>query len=78
MIASALLPQIVRSWRTRLTQDISLSWALINLAGQVLWILYGVLVHSLALTVMSCVTFTMALSVLYLKLRYGMKKRVKN
>ncbi len=73
-IAFSLLPQIIRSWRTKSTHDISIGWNLMNMAGQVLWALYGVVMNSASLVVMSGITLVMSSSVLYLKLRYGMGK----
>ncbi len=71
LVAISSLPQLIKSWRTKSTQDISLSWLLINIFGQVLWIGYGFLKESLSLVVMSSITFAMVVSVLILKLRYG-------
>lgn len=72
LVASALLPQVVKSWKTKSTQDISLSWSVTSLAGQVMWIIYGIMISSYSLVIMSTITLVMAISVLYLKLRYGM------
>ena len=72
LVASALLPQVIKSWKTKSTQDISLGWSVASLAGQMMWILYGALVASYSLVVMSSITCVMALSVFYLKLKYGM------
>ncbi len=74
LVAVALLPQVVKSWKTKSTQDISLSWSVTSLAGQVMWIIYGIMIGSYSLVIMSSITLVMAISVLYLKLRYGMSK----
>jgi len=74
LVAISLLPQVIKSWKTKSTQDISLEWSIISLAGQISWIIYGILVSSLSLVVMSSITLAMALSVFYLKLKYGMRK----
>lgn len=74
LVASSLLPQVVKSWKTKSTNDISLGWSITSLAGQFTWIVYGILITSYSLIIMSSITFVMALSVLYLKLKYGMKK----
>lgn len=74
LVASALLPQVLKSWTTKSTQDISLGWSVTSLAGQLAWILYGLLISSYSLVIMSSITFVMALSVFYLKLKYGMNQ----
>jgi len=73
LVASSLLPQVVKSWKTKSTQDISLGWSVTSLAGQITWIAYGFLISSYSLVIMSSITLVMALSVFYLKLKYGMK-----
>ncbi len=37
----AYVPQVLRVWRTRSTQDISLSMFLVLVAGLTLWLVYG-------------------------------------
>jgi len=70
MVAIALLPQFIKSWKTKSTGDLSIAWMVISVIGQVLWVLYGMLIGSLSLIVMSSITLMMALAVLYLKIRY--------
>ena len=74
LVASALLPQVIKSWKTKSTQDISLGWSITSLAGQIMWIVYGLLIASYSLVIMSSITLVMALSVFYLKLKYGMSR----
>ena len=71
LVTISSLPQLIKSWKTKSTKDISISWLLINLTGQILWIFYGILKNSLSLVVMSSVTFAMVVSVLILKIKYG-------
>lgn len=74
LVAFSLLPQVVKSICTRSTTDISIQWSVINLLGQILWLVYGVLIDSKALYIMSGITLVMALIVFVLKLRFGMNK----
>lgn len=76
MIAISLLPQIVKSWRTKSTSDISLSWSLINVAGQILWIIYGIGISSQSLVIMSSITLTMAFAMLFMKITYDRRKKI--
>ena len=74
LVASSLLPQVIKSWKSKSTQDISLGWSITSLAGQIMWIIYGLLIASYSLVIMSGITLLMALSVFYLKLKYGMNE----
>lgn len=71
LVATSLIPQTVKSWKSKSTTDISIGWMLINLSGQTIWIIYGVLIGSFSLIVMSGVTLALALSLLVLKIKYG-------
>jgi MtN3 and saliva related transmembrane protein len=71
LVAISLLPQVIKSWKTKSTKDIAVSWTLMNLAGQILWILYGFGVGSASLVIMSGITLLMTISLLVLKLRHG-------
>ena len=66
----AFLPQVIRSWRTRDTHAISLPMYSIFTLGIALWLVYGVLLHDLPITLANSVTLLLALTVLMLKIRY--------
>ncbi len=67
----SLVPQTIKSWKTKSTGDISISWMLINLSGQVLWITYGLMISSISLVIMSSITLVFAVSMLFLKIKHG-------
>jgi MtN3 and saliva related transmembrane protein len=62
-------PQLRKTWRTHSAKD--LSWlALSGLAGGVaLWIVYGALIHSIALLVTQGITEVLMVSLMLFKLR---------
>lgn len=66
----AFLPQVVRTWRTKSTRDISLGMFLVLCSGIMLWLVYGFLTQDLPLLLANGVTFCLAATILFLKLRY--------
>ena len=70
-VAVSVLPQVIKSWRTKSTKDVAILWSILNGIGQILWLIYGVVAHSSSLVVMASVTLFFNLSMVYLKLRYG-------
>ena len=70
-VVVSLSPQVFKSWKTKSTRDISIAWSLINLMGQLLWLVYGVLIGSASLITMTALTFIMVFLILLLKLKYG-------
>ncbi len=70
LVVISLLPQLIKSWKTKSTRDISLWRYIIYTTGLVLWTTYGMLVQNDPIAVMNGVGFVFASSILYLKLKY--------
>ena len=66
----AFLPQVIKTWKTRKTEDISLGMFLILCLGISLWIIYGLVIKDLPLLVANGVTLLLACIILVFKLRY--------
>lgn len=66
----AFVPQVVRTWRTRSTHDISLPMFLVLAAGIVLWLIYGAMIRDMPLILANLVTLVLVLMILFFKLRY--------
>ena len=66
----ALVPQVIKSWKTKHTKDVSLGWATILIIGVFLWMVYGILINSIPLIAANVLTFMLALIVLALKIKY--------
>lgn len=66
----AFVPQVIHTWRTRSTEDISLSTFAIFFVGVLLWLLYGILRQDIAMIAANAVTLVLAGIMLVLKLRY--------
>lgn len=67
----AFLPQVIRTWRTRSTEDISLGMFLLTAFGLFLWLVYGLARDDWPLIVTDVVSLILAVTILGLKLRYG-------
>ena len=68
---AAYLPQVIKTWRTRSTTDISLGMFLLMVSGLVLWLAYGIMLADLPLIASHTVTLILAATILYLKVRHG-------
>jgi MtN3 and saliva related transmembrane protein len=67
----SFVPQVVKAWRTRKTDDISLGTSLSLIVGLALWLVYGVILKDLPLILANFVTLCLASSLLVFKLRFG-------
>ncbi|MEW5996064.1 MAG: SemiSWEET transporter [Candidatus Micrarchaeota archaeon] len=71
LVVISLVPQVIKSWKTKSTKDISLWRYIIYVTGLILWIAYAVIIQNGPVALMNGVGLVLALSVLYLKLKYG-------
>ena len=71
LVVLSLLPQVVKSWKTKLTRDISLWRYIVYVVGFVLWIAYAIIRKDGPVAVTNGVGLLLAVSILVLKLRYG-------
>jgi MtN3 and saliva related transmembrane protein len=68
---AAFLPQVIRTWRTRSTKDLSLGMFLVFTTGIALWLIYGLFMHDIPLIAANGITFLLSGTILYFKLRHG-------
>jgi len=81
IIALSLLPQVIKSWETKSTEDISLLWNLLLLTGLVIFIIYGIGIGSKPIMIFTTIEASFTLSLLILKLLYNkqsIRRRSKN
>jgi MtN3 and saliva related transmembrane protein len=64
------LPQVIKTWKSRSAHDISLMMFLIAATNEVMWIVYGALLHNNVIIITNAVVLSMALTMIYFKLRY--------
>ena len=66
----SFLPQLIRVVKLRSARDISLGMFLIFSVGTFFWFLYGLLSHSLPVSIANAITLALSVSILVLKLRF--------
>ena len=69
----AFVPQVMKVWKTKEVEDLSLSMYLIFLLGIVLWFSYGYLKDSFSIMLANMVTGFLVMSLIYFKLKYSKK-----
>lgn len=66
----AFLPQVIQTWKTKSTKDISLGMFISFCTGVFLWLIYGFLIESSPVIVTNLATFLLAMIILSLKIKY--------
>lgn len=75
IIAGALscttfLPQVIKTWKSKSTKDVSLSMFLIASLGTTLWLVYGILIHSISIIGTNIVVLIFSLTMLWLMFKH--------
>lgn len=66
----AFLLQLLKIWRTKSAEDVSLAMFLIFTCGVFLWLVYGLMIGAWPVVIANAITFLLALAILCLKLWY--------
>ena len=61
---TAFLPQVIKTWRTRSSADLSLGMYGLLTTGAALWLTYGLLIRDLPVILTNAVTLVLLLAVL--------------
>jgi MtN3 and saliva related transmembrane protein len=66
----SFVPQVLKTWRTKSVEDVSL-WMLLAFNGGItLWLMYGILTQKPSIIFANAITLVLALTLLGLKLKY--------
>ena len=66
----ASIPQLIKSYKTKSTKDVSEPMLLLTCSGVFLWLIYGLFVNNLPLILTNVFTFLLWTAVLALKVKY--------
>ena len=66
----SLLPQVVKTLKTKRTRDLSLGMLVVFNVGILFWITYGIIIKSIPIIFGNCVTVSFAFYLLVMKHRY--------
>lgn len=67
----SFLPQVIKTWKTKQTKDISLPMYTIMVTGIILWFIYGIFLENAAIILADGISFILTTSILYLKIKNG-------
>ena len=66
----AYLPQVRKTLKTKSVKELSLTMYLVMFTGVMLWLTYGILIHSFSMILANIVTGILTATLIYFKLRY--------
>jgi MtN3 and saliva related transmembrane protein len=71
LVIGSMIPQIIKSWKTKSTKDISVFRYIIYIFGIIFSMIYSLMIKSLPMMISNSVALIFAFSIFYLKLNYG-------
>lgn len=71
-VALGLVPQILRVWKLKSAQEISLPFSLLFLIGTMIWLAYGLFLGLTSVIVWNGTNSALLILLLTLKLKFGM------
>lgn len=66
----AFMPQVIQTWTSKSTKDISLGMFITFCSGVFLWLVYGILIQDIPVIIANAITFVLASTILWMKLKY--------
>ena len=70
----AFIPQVIKTWRSKSAEDVSILMFAMFILGVLLWCVYGIEIHSIPVIVANVITFVLAATILVLKLIFEINK----
>lgn len=70
LTTAAFVPQVLKTWRSKSAEDLSLATLVTFTTGVVLWLVYGIGLGSLPMICANSVTFVLNVLLLAMKWRY--------
>lgn len=68
---TTFLPQVIKTYKSKSTKDVSLLMFVIAAISTALWLIYGILIDSFALTFTNAIVLLLSVIMLVLKLKYN-------
>jgi MtN3 and saliva related transmembrane protein len=72
------LPQVIKTWKEKSAKDVSLVMFIIAAVNETMWIFYGILKTDWVIILTNSVILVMSLTMIFLKLRYSGKLKIRN
>src|SRR5215472_5817250 len=67
----SFVPQVVRAWRTRHTDDLVWGWLIVFQVGLGLWLVYGLILRNWPMILANSVTMSLCTALMLMKLRFS-------
>ena len=70
LTACSLLPQVIKTFKEKKAEDVSLLMLLVLMAGLILWIIYGIKREDLPIIATNCFSVLVNVTMVILRIKY--------
>lgn len=70
LTASSLIPQVIKTFREKKAEDVSLVMLFVLQAGLILWIIYGIKRDDMPIMATNCFSLLVNITMVVLRIRY--------
>ena len=75
LTTAAFLPQVYKTWKTKDVSSLSLPMLTMFFVGVIMWLIYGLLIESLAIILANAITLISLFLLVYFKLKYSKNRK---
>ena len=69
LTTASFVPQVYKIWKRKSTESISLIMFLMFFVGVLLWLIYGIFIKSVSMTIANTITASLTLIIIYFKVK---------
>jgi len=69
-IMVSFIPQVIKSYKTKSVNDLSMTMIIATLIGTIFWVTYGFLIKSMPVAIMNGIFGIIVINQFYLRIRY--------
>ena len=71
----SFLPQVIKTYKEKNAENLSMLMLVVFFLGVLLWLVYGIVKHSLPLIIANIITGILTVVLIYFKVLYASKKK---
>jgi MtN3 and saliva related transmembrane protein len=76
VVVSANIPQIIKGYKTKSLEDVSMLFLIVLFSGVVLWLIYGVLINEPTFIISNSVILVSIIVLISMKIHYTKKQQI--
>ncbi len=73
--SSGMIPQLIKTWKTKEVEELSIKMFIIYLIGFLMWITYGIIQKDIPIVATNILSVIITIIMIFLKIKYQHKRQ---